>query len=57
MLIEGYKKSRKSVSIQAESENIMEFIHIRDSNRKYIGIISILNNSDGTAKLKFDTEV
>jgi len=54
MIITGYKKSHKSITIKAESENIMEFIHIFDRNGKRIGLLTIFNSHSGKTKVEYD---
>lgn len=52
----GTTRGQRSITITAESENIMEFIHIHDRNGKRLGYLSILNSHSGKTDVDY-TEV
>ena len=50
-------KDKNSISLKSNPKNIMEFIHIRDGNGKYLCLVSIFNSCDGTTEVTLDKEV
>lgn len=50
----GTTRGKKSISITAESENIMEFIHIYDRNGKRLGFLSIFNSHSGKTEVEYE---
>ena len=49
----GTTRGKRSISITAESENVMEFIHIYDRNGKRMGLLSIYNSNTGKTEVEY----